>query len=105
MKLIYRGATYNYDPTKVKSRRPFSHTEKSSYKLIYRGSTYHFDPTIAKLVGVKHSTCELIYRGTTYQVRKNETGKATSIILATKLFKSKALTTHSTVSKTTDKYP
>jgi Domain of unknown function (DUF4278) len=104
MKLIYRGATYNYDPTKVKARRPFPHPEKSAYKLIYRGSTYRFDPTIAKLVGVKPSTYKLIYRGTTYQVHQTETGKATSIIRVTRFFKPKALTTHSTASKTADKY-
>jgi Domain of unknown function (DUF4278) len=105
MKLIYRGATYNYDPTKVKARRPFPHPDELAYKLIYRGSTYRFDPTIAKLAGIKPRTYELIYRGTTYQVHQTATGKTTSIILATSFFKPKALITHSTVSKTADKHP
>jgi hypothetical protein len=52
MKLIYRGVTYDYNPTNGAARHSFQpahHTSKSTYELIYRGNTYRVDPNaIAK---------------------------------------------------------
>jgi hypothetical protein len=75
MKLIYRGSTYNYDPARVKTRRPFPHPEQSAYELIYRGNTYWFDPAIAELASVKPDSYQLIYRGNTYQVNRHKVVK------------------------------
>jgi Domain of unknown function (DUF4278) len=42
MKLIYRGLTYDYDPAKRATRRPFgrTHISQTAYELIYRGHKY-----------------------------------------------------------------
>jgi Domain of unknown function (DUF4278) len=69
MQLIYRGETYDYDPTQPKPAKP-----QTAYDLIYRGSLYHVDPSLAIPVCEKPRSYELIYRGCTYQVTRNEAG-------------------------------
>jgi hypothetical protein len=90
MNLIYRGATYNYDPEQA--RRPTQPTRQSTYDLIYRGNTYRFDPTLAQPAVVKPSSYDLIYRGNTYQVNRNGAGEMTAISCSTNFFKHKAVT-------------
>jgi YHS domain-containing protein len=68
MQLIYRGNTYNYDPSRF-TVSPFQMVRNpgSAYDLIYRGVTYRVDPS-AKLKEVPKSTesHKLIYRGLVY---------------------------------------
>jgi Domain of unknown function (DUF4278) len=92
MKLIYRGATYNYDPAQAKARRAAQPTRQSAYDLIYRGNAYRFDPSLAKPAAVKPSSYELIYRGNTYQVNRNESGEMTAISCSTNLLNHKSVT-------------
>jgi hypothetical protein len=75
IKLIYRGATYNYDPDRVRTNSPLPYTRKSACNLIYRGSTYRFDPALTRPECLKPSIYELIYRGSTYRVHRNEKGE------------------------------
>jgi Domain of unknown function (DUF4278) len=104
MQLIYRGNTYNYDPTKVKARIPFPHPGESAYELIYRGCTYLFRPNMAKLADVKPRSYELIYRGNTYQVNRNAAGKVTAITDSTQLLQPKISTTPLARAKVADQY-
>jgi hypothetical protein len=71
MKLVYRGTTYDRDPT-AKARRLAQQTSGSAYDLIYRGSTYRFDPTMAQLANRKPISYQLIYRGSIYQANRKE---------------------------------
>jgi hypothetical protein len=75
MQLIYRGQTYNYDPTQTKN----TIQPQAAYDLIYRGSLYHVEPSLAKPVSEKPRSYELIYRGCTYQVTRNEAGAITTM--------------------------
>jgi Domain of unknown function (DUF4278) len=93
MKLIYRGATYDYDDAYVATRRPLERT--SPYQLIYRGSTYWVDPTAIAETVVEPVVYELIYRGHTYQVSRNEQSKVTAIESSTNSLKHRTLTTAS----------
>jgi Domain of unknown function (DUF4278) len=90
MKLIYRGATYDYDEAYVAARQPVERT--SPYKLIYRGSTYWVDPTVKAETLLEPKVYELIYRGHTYQMSRNEQGKITSIESSTNSSKHQTLT-------------
>jgi Domain of unknown function (DUF4278) len=103
MKLIYRGSTYNYDPARVKPRRPFPHPEQSAYELIYRGNIYRFDPAIAELASVKPDSYQLIYRGSTYQVNRNKVGKAVAIA-STHILKQKSSMCPAVIPQTTENY-
>ncbi len=68
MQLIYRGNTYDYDPSMF-TDRPFQMVRNPgpAYDLIYRGVTYRVDPS-AKLNEVPKSveSHKLIYRGLVY---------------------------------------
>jgi hypothetical protein len=68
MQLIYRGNTYDYDPS-LFTGRPFQMVRNlgPAYDLIYRGVTYRVDPS-AKLNEVPKSveSHKLIYRGLVY---------------------------------------
>jgi hypothetical protein len=75
MKLIYRGATYNYDPAQAKANRATQSTPQAAYDLIYRGARYRVDPSIAKPVSEKPQSYELIYRGCIYQMTHNQAGE------------------------------
>ncbi len=79
MKLIYRGVTYDYNPS---NGEPFQHTHRSSkspYELIYRGNRYRVEPNAIKQAATQPVTYELIYRGATYTVNRNGQGKVTAI--------------------------
>jgi Domain of unknown function (DUF4278) len=73
MKLIYRGATYDYHSAKPQ-RQPTRRSE--AYTLMYRGETYRVDPN-AIAQPVVPAQYELIYRGVTYWVKRDEAGKMT----------------------------
>lgn len=73
MKLIYRGTTFNYDPTNTNTHRSVKPIE-SAYELIYRGHICRVEPTAIKKTTVKSIEYELIYRGVTYQVQRSEQG-------------------------------
>jgi Domain of unknown function (DUF4278) len=75
MKLIYRGATYNYDPAQAQANRATQSTPQAAYDLSYRGARYRVDPSIAKPASEKPQSYELIYRGCTYQVTRNQAGE------------------------------
>lgn len=79
MQLIYRGNTYDYDPS-IFTVRPFQMVRNpgASYDLIYRGVTYHVDPS-AKPNEVPKSTesHKLIYRGLVYFTNKTAQFDAT----------------------------
>jgi Domain of unknown function (DUF4278) len=68
MQLIYRGNTYDYDPS-MSAGRPFQMVRNPgpAYDLIYRGTTYRVDPSV-KLKEVPKSveSHKLIYRGLVY---------------------------------------
>jgi Domain of unknown function (DUF4278) len=81
MKLIYRGTSFDYSPTRAEGTnigrpaRPH-HASSAPYTLIYRGQTLHIDPTqTPEEVAVPYAA-ELIYRGERYLTRG--TAQATS---------------------------
>ena len=69
MKLIYRGAEYEYDPTEGRSRANdrISHFH-APITLTYRGDTYQIDPTRPARSTIEPRPHELIYRGNRYWV-------------------------------------
>jgi len=74
MKLIYRGTSFDYNPTRAEGTnigrpaRPH-HVSSTPYTLIYRGQTLHIDPTqTTEEVAVPYAS-ELIYRGERYFTR------------------------------------
>lgn len=84
MKLYYRGVSFEYDPTKVRSRKrqPFKQVRESepAYNLIYRGVTYRVDPNAKPAsVPVPPATYKLIYRGITYFVNRTVQGEVTVV--------------------------
>ncbi|HEY9638565.1 MAG TPA: DUF4278 domain-containing protein [Coleofasciculaceae cyanobacterium] len=85
MKLYYRGASYEYDPSTVGSRQtrqPFKQVRGSgaAYTLIYRGVTYRVDPNAEQSkVPVSPATYQLIYRGITYFVNRTAKGEVTAV--------------------------
>ncbi len=70
MKLIYRGTSFDYNPSKGagenigRPSRPH-HVSPAPYTLIYRGQTLHVDPTQPTEEVVPYAQ-ELIYRGEKY---------------------------------------
>ena len=85
MKLYYRGVSYEYDSTKVGSRKtaqPFKQVREfgPAYNLIYRGNTYRVDPNVKPAeVPVPPATYKLIYRGVTYLVNRTVQGEVTVV--------------------------
>jgi hypothetical protein len=81
MKLYYRGVSYEYDPSKLESRKrgqPFKQVRGSgsAYNLIYRGVSYHIDPNAKPSeVPVQPVAYRLIYRGIAYFVNKTAQGE------------------------------
>lgn len=71
MKLIYRGTSYDYNPSRAEGTnigrpsRPH-HASSAPYTLIYRGQTLHVDPTQSVEEPVLPRAHELIYRGEKY---------------------------------------
>ncbi len=82
MKLIYRGATYNYDPSQARvgnTGQPVRSTQRARapYTLIYRGVTTVVDPAAPPAwAAALPAVYNLIYRGTTVQVSRNAQGQA-----------------------------
>jgi hypothetical protein len=85
MKLIYRGASYDYNPSHARlgnAGRPTRPTQshQSPYTLIYRGLTTLVDPEAAPAEDAAlPASYELIYRGTTYQVNRDPKGTTTVV--------------------------
>ncbi len=85
MKLYYRGVSYEYDPSKLGSRKtgePFKQVRGSrpAYNLIYRGVTYRVDPNAKQSeVPVPPAAYKLIYRGITYFVNRTAQGEVTVV--------------------------
>lgn len=78
MKLIYRGATYDYNPTKVADQpfQPVHRRSGSAYTLTYRGVTYDVAPnTKPTEVPVAPRTYRLNYRGVTYLLTRTAQGR------------------------------
>lgn len=81
MKLIYRGTSFDYNPTRAEGTnigrpaRPH-HVSSVPYTLIYRGQTLHIDPTQPTEEVTLPRAYELIYRGEKYQM--NGVAQATS---------------------------
>jgi hypothetical protein len=103
MKLIYRGTTYNYDPTQAKTDRYNQSTYQEPYNLKYRGVSYRVDPSIPKSVSTQAQSYELIYRGCTYQVTRNEAGEMIAMNASTTLFKQQTLENNAVMPKVADK--
>jgi Domain of unknown function (DUF4278) len=79
MQLIYRGNTYDYDPS-MSADRPFQMVCNSgpAYDLIYRGVSYRVDPSV-KLNEVTKSLepQKIIYRGLVYFTNRTTQVEAT----------------------------
>lgn len=91
MQLIYRGTTFNYNPTERAASRLAQRTDRSPYKLMYRGTTYRIDPMAIPETSLKPGAYELNYRGTTYQMHRNEQGEVTAIASSVNSPKHRAL--------------
>jgi hypothetical protein len=100
MKLIYRGTTYDYDPTQAKIDHLPQRT--TPYELIYRGSRYRVDPSKVQVPTVEPHSYELKYRGNTYQVSRNASGEMTAITCATKFFQPQTRKSHAAKPKVAD---
>jgi len=76
MNLIYRGETYEYDPSVSRPgntgrlARPVR-LAQTPYNLIYRGSTIEIDPSVPQEAAQLPTHYNLIYRGSTYHVDRN----------------------------------
>lgn len=78
MKLIYRGTTYDYDPTLPKPRNTrFDHL-REPLTLRYRGNVYRFDPRQEVETYQPRASYELIYRGSRYWVHPE--GEAAPVV-------------------------
>lgn len=90
MKLIYRGNTYDYDPTQSRQGnggRPVKSAPRlqAPYTLLYRGETYCVDPTAYQTqVSALPQEYELIYRGATYHVDRDAQGNLTALTQSVK---------------------
>jgi YD repeat-containing protein len=90
MKLIYRGVSYDYDPSQARSGnlgRPgrSTHGAKAPYTLMYRGVKIEVDPTAALTEApVLPTSYNLSYRGVSYQVNRDAQGQVTSMTTLTK---------------------
>jgi hypothetical protein len=89
MKLIYRGISYEYDPTQAKAgntgepTHAVRHTQ-TPYALIYRGHKVQVDPqTFSNQTAERPDRYTLIYRGATYSVTRNGDNQATARIQST----------------------
>jgi Domain of unknown function (DUF4278) len=76
MKLIYRGVSYEYDPTPARSinrGRPARSTQQAApYTLQYRGVTLNVDPQAPAQLPTLPSEYDLMYRGVTYRVQRDD---------------------------------
>ncbi|WP_445638462.1 DUF4278 domain-containing protein [Nostoc sp. DSM 114161] len=76
MKLYYRGLSYEYNPSKVgskKTQQPFQPVTQigPAYNLMYRGVSYRVDPNSKSAeVATAPVAYKLNFRGITYFVNK-----------------------------------
>ncbi|HEY9627469.1 MAG TPA: DUF4278 domain-containing protein [Coleofasciculaceae cyanobacterium] len=81
MKLIYRGQSYEYNPTSARTGntgRPASSVQaQAPYRLTYRGTTFEVDPEALQEVTTLPTHYNLIYRGATYRVNRDAQGMTT----------------------------
>lgn len=95
MKLIYRGNTYDYDPTQSSSDnagRPVKPAPRlqAPYTLMYRGATYHVDPTVPQPQSSHPRSYDLMYRGSTYHVDRDAQGNLTTLTQSAAASRSKS---------------
>ena len=84
MKLIYRGNTYDYDPTQARPDNAGGPVKpaprlQAPYTLMYRGATYHVDPTVSQPQSSHPRSYDLMYRGATYHVDRDAQGNLTAL--------------------------
>jgi hypothetical protein len=95
MKLIYRGNTYDYDPTQSSpdnAGRPVKPAPRlqAPYTLMYRGTTYHVDPTVPQPQSSHPRSYDLMYRGATYHVDRDAQGNLTALTQSAAVSRSKS---------------
>lgn len=96
MKLIYRGNTYDYDPTEHRhdnAGRPVKSAPRlqAPYTLMYRGATYHVDPTVPQTQSSLPRAYDLMYRGETYHVDRDAQGNLTALTQSANAPRSKSV--------------
>ncbi|MBN3991487.1 MAG: DUF4278 domain-containing protein [Nostoc sp. NMS2] len=85
MKLYYRCLSYEYNPSKVASKKteqPFQPVPQlgTAYNLIYRGVNYRIDPNSKSAeVPLSPVAYKLSFRGITYFVNKTAQGEITVV--------------------------
>ncbi|MEH2308611.1 DUF4278 domain-containing protein [Nostoc sp.] len=85
MKLSYRGLSYEYNPSKVASKKteqPFQPVPQlgPAYNLMYRGVNYCVDPNSKSAeVALSPVAYKLSFRGITYFVNKTAQGEVTVV--------------------------
>ncbi|MBC1224039.1 DUF4278 domain-containing protein [Nostoc sp. UCD121] len=85
MKLYYRGLSYEYNPSKVDSKKteqPFQPVPQlgPAYNLMYCGINYHVDPNSKSAeVPLSPVAYKLSFRGITYFVNKTAQGEVTVV--------------------------
>jgi hypothetical protein len=69
MKLVYRGVTYDYSPSRISNAAPSVAQEvHPAYNLRYRGAVYEVDPNREGRRSVFHGIANLFYRGSVYSL-------------------------------------
>lgn len=82
MELIYRGATYNYEPSQISADntgRPVRPAQRfqAPYQVIYRGLTTLVNPeAVPNWAENLPANFNLMYRGVAIQVDRNVNGRA-----------------------------
>jgi len=97
MKLIYRGNTYDYDPTQARPDNAGGPVKpaprlQAPYTLMYRGATYHVDPTVSQPQSSHPRSYDLMYRGATYHVDRDAQGNLTALTQSAAASRSKSAT-------------
>ncbi|UBF28787.1 DUF4278 domain-containing protein [Kovacikia minuta CCNUW1] len=73
MKLVYRGASYDYTPSKSQTDETVQTIERdrgarSLYRLNYRGTVYAVNPNVKPKKSFFHPIANLMYRGVAYSL-------------------------------------
>lgn len=95
MKLIYRGNTYDYDPTQARPDNAGGPVKpaprlQAPYTLMYRGATYHVDQTVSQPQSSHPRSYDLMYRGATYHVDRDAQGNLTALTQSAAASRSKS---------------
>ncbi|WP_448268645.1 DUF4278 domain-containing protein [Nostoc sp. DSM 114159] len=97
MKLYYRGLSYEYDLSKVgskKTEQPFQPVPQigPAYNLMYRGVNYCVDPNSKSAeVPLAPVAYKLSFRGITYFVNKTQLGEVSLVSQPTTTSKAETL--------------